>query len=263
MSLVEELLALPLPAAPVREVAVGVRWTAVLAGTDPPRLGLAASLAPTPGTGPLPDLAELIGRDARELVAWLRRPGPPWTSVGMAALNALLPVDPARCREENAERILLARGAGRRVVVVGHFPFTERLRAAAARCDVLELRPRPGDLPAAAAPDVLPGADVVALTGTSLLNHTADRLLALCRPDALVLMLGASTPLAPVLLDRGVDLLCGTLVTDPVAALAAARLGAGFRRIPGRRPVVMGRETREGPREPPRPLGPAGTPPGT
>jgi len=41
---------------------------------------------------------------------------------------------------------------------------------------LLELHLRPGDVPAGQADEVLPQADVVALTGTSLINHTFDDL---------------------------------------------------------------------------------------
>jgi len=244
LNTIDALLASLSGDAPLRDVAVGVRWTAVVTDTTPPRGGIASSLGTGPGEGtasPLPSADELLALSARELAGWLLTQQPPRSSVGMAALNALLEVDLSRCREVNAEQLLLERAPGRRVAVVGHFPFTDRLRAAAAACDVLELRPRPGDLPADAAPEVLPRADVVALTGTSLLNGTFDELIALCRPDAYVVLLGASAPLSPVLFDRGVDVICGTVVTDPLAAAAAARLGAGFRRIPGRRLVAMAR----------------------
>ena len=66
---------------------------------------------------------------------------------------------------------------------------------------MLELAPQAGDLPASAAAEVIPQADVVALTSMTLLNHTFDGLLALRRPDAQVMLLGPSTPLAPLLFD--------------------------------------------------------------
>jgi hypothetical protein len=127
------------------------------------------------------------------------------------------------------------------VAIVGHFPFVERVRQAADVCWVLELRPRPGDLSAAQAKELLPQADVVALTGTSLLNHTFDDLIALCRPEAYVVLLGASAPLSPVLLDRGVDAVSGTKVVDVPAALRAVGEGATFRQIPGKRLLTMTR----------------------
>ncbi len=136
----------------------------------------------------------------------------------------------------------LERGAGRQVAVVGHFPFVEQIRRAAARCWVLELNPRPGDLPAECAGKVLPQADVVALTGISLINHTFDDLLRLCRRDAFIVLLGGSTPLSPVLLDLGVSAVAGTLVIDVPAAVRAISQGAVFPQIPGKRLLTMMRE---------------------
>jgi hypothetical protein len=176
-------------------------------------------------------------------------------SIGMAATNALLagqvPETGTRARDEtgtgardeagigagsefreaNAEEVILARGTGRQVVIVGHFPFVERVRAAAAQCWVLELRPAPGDLPASEAERVLPQADVIALTSTSLLNHTADALIDLCRPEATLLLLGPSTPLAPALFEAGIDVLSGTMVDGLEAVLASVSQGATFRQI--------------------------------
>jgi hypothetical protein len=96
---------------------------------------------------------------------------------------------------------------------------------------VLELRPGPGDLPASRASEVLPQADVVALTGTALINHTLDKLVSLCRPDAFVLLLGPSTPLTPMLFEAGVDAISGTRVHDPELVLRSVAQGATFRQI--------------------------------
>ena len=96
-----------------------------------------------------------------------------------------------------------------------------------------------GDLAASHAHEVLPQADVVALTGTSLINHTFDDLMALCRPDAFVVLLGASAPLSPVLLEHGVDAVSGTQVVDVPAVLGAVGEGATFRQIPGKRLLTM------------------------
>ena len=88
-----------------------------------------------------------------------------------------------------------------------------------------------GDLPASAAAEFIPQADIVALTSMTLLNHTFDGLLALRRPDAQVMLLGPSTPLTPLLFDRGVDLLSGAIVEDIDAVLRGVSQGAGFRQL--------------------------------
>jgi uncharacterized protein (DUF4213/DUF364 family) len=219
--------------APVRRVLVGAFWTVVVLDTDPPRCGLASTLrGGTHEAGPpVPEAGRLLERSGRELTEWLRSSSALEASIGMAAFNALLEVDEAACVEVNAEQVILERGAGRRVVIVGHFPFVERVRRAAAECWVTELHPRPGDVPAERAGEILPQADVVALTGTSLINHTFDGLIRLCRPDAFVLVLGASAPLSPVLFEVGVDAVSGTLVTDPEQVQRSVGQGATFRQI--------------------------------
>lgn len=227
--------------APVKQVLIGVFATAVVLDGNPPRCGLASTTlgAAHHDSTPIPAAGQLEGRSGRELAEWLRSPHPLQASVGMAACNALLEVDEGACLELNAEDLILQRGAGRSVAVVGHFPFVERVRQAAKTCWVLELRPRPGDLAADQASEVLPQADVVAITGTSLINHTFDGLIAQCRPDAFVLLLGASAPLTPVLFERRADAICGARVVDIPTATRAIAQGATFRQIPGKRLLAI------------------------
>jgi hypothetical protein len=177
------------------------------------------------------EAGRLLERSGLELAELLRSDRILEASMGMAAVNALLEVDETALAEVNAEEILLEQGTGRQVAVIGHFPFVERLRAAAADCWVLERDPAPGDLPASEAREVLPRADVVALSGTSLLNHTFDDLVGLCRPGAFVLLLGPSTPLSPVLFEMGVDALSGTRVHDAKLVLKSVAQGATFQQI--------------------------------
>ncbi len=231
--------------APVLQVSVGAFWTAVVLGTDPPRCGLASTIRPAnhPGGPPVSAAGHLVGRSGRELAEWLNSSSTLEASIGMAAFNALLEVNEETCTEINAEKVILAQGSGRRVAIVGHFPFVERVRQKASECWVIELRPRPGDLSADQAARVLPKADVVALTGTSLINHTFDSLIQLCRLDTFVIVLGGSTPLSPVLFDCGVDAVAGTRVVDVPAAMRSTSQGATFRQIGGKKLLTMTRET--------------------
>ena len=240
-AIIEKVLAGLDADAPVRSVVVGAFWTAVVLETDPPRCGLASTLRAETG-GPWPPVVQagkLPLDSGRTLAELLRSERLLEASIGMAAANALLAGQVPETgtgagsdfREANAEEVILAQGAGRQVAIVGHFPFVERVRAAAAQCWVLELRPAPGDLPASKAEQVLPQADVVALTSTSLLNHTADALIDLCRPEATLLLLGPSTPLTPGLFEAGIDVLSGTVVIDLETVLPSVSQGATFRQI--------------------------------
>jgi uncharacterized protein (DUF4213/DUF364 family) len=230
----------------VVDVRIGALWTVVAVETE---RGLRAGLASTQtahvlehGRPLVREAGDLLAKRAGDL-ARLALPGSGATlterSLGFAALNALMEIDIAACAERNAEEIIVERGTGRNVAIVGHFPFVSRVRAVAGACWVLELEPQAGDLPAARAPDVLPKADVVAITGQTLVNCTFEGLVALCRPEAYVVVLGPTTPLSRVLFDYGVDAVSGTVVVDVAAVLLAASQGANFRQMPGRRLLTI------------------------
>jgi uncharacterized protein (DUF4213/DUF364 family) len=149
----------------------------------------------------------------------------------MATLNALLPHQPDSWVDLNAEDVIASHGAGQSVALIGHFPFVERLRTKVGQLTVLELNPHPGDVAASTASDVLPQAHVVAITGMTLLNHTFDSLLKFCPPDSLAILLGPSVPLTPIFFEWGVDILCGSIVTEIDSVMAAVRQGATFRQV--------------------------------
>lgn len=235
MKIIDDLL-VTLPDGLLREVRVGAFWTAVVvevAGVQ--RCGLASTLSGSPdhhhGEPAVRDAGRLTERSAREVAGLARSGSPMETSIGMATINALLPPRQDAWVEINAEQVIARHGAGKRVAVVGHFPFIPRLREQVGKLWVLELRPVGDDLPADAAADVIPQADVLAITGTTLLNRTFEGLMALRRPEALVLVLGPSTPLSPVLFEHGVHILSGSVVEDTASVLRAVSQGANFRQI--------------------------------
>lgn len=234
MKMLAELLD-TLPDGPVLEVRIGLHWTAVIVETGGvQRCGLAS----TWGSGghhrdgpDVPQAGQLTNYSGLELAGLALLDQPTLASVGVAALNALLPRHPELWVETNAEEELAARGAGKRVVLVGHFPFVARLRERVGELVVLEQDPGPGDLPAVAASDYIPLAQVVAITGMTLVNHTLEGLLALCPPDAYVLVLGPSTPLSPALFNHGIDLLSGAVVTAVEPVLRILSQGGNFRQM--------------------------------
>jgi len=195
-------------------------------------MGLCSRAAPhseSPATGlhTLPAWA----KEAAELLMG-RGDGPDSAAFGMAAVNMLLP-PPAKAMAMKAQELILAKGRGKKVAVVGHFPFVERMGDEFEALWVIEKEPRPGDRAEHEADKLLPRADVVALTGTSLLNGTCERLLRLCRPDAFTLMLGPSTPFAPCLFDWGLRALGGARVTNPELAAQGILEGRPFKTLPG------------------------------
>lgn len=233
-----------LPAdAPVTDVRIGTHWTVVVVERqNGRRAGLAATqvaIGPEHGRPSIRDAGNLLGKTGLELAQLALSESPAERSLGFAAINAMLDDQWPSSMDQNAEEIILRMGKEKRVAIVGHFPFVAKVRHQAKECWVLELNPGPEDVPASRAPELIPQADVVAITGMTLVNHTFDSVASLCRPDAYVLVLGPSTPLSPVLFDYGVDVLSGTTVVDIPSILRGVSQGATFRQLSGRRLVTM------------------------
>lgn len=179
-------------------------------------------------------------RSAMEIAVMLIDPLPDLPdsmSFAMAAVNSLLPI-PEDALHLRAQEIILRHGRGKNVAVIGHFPFVDRVGPEVRNLWVLENFPRPGDLPAEAAEEMLPQADVVAITATTLLNGTCAGLLGYIPKDSFVIMLGPSTPFAPCLFDWGIDALAGSLVRDNSLLTSLMVKGVPRRQLEGIEPLV-------------------------
>lgn len=239
--IIEDLLAaLPERPVPVRSVLVGVHWTAVCSTG----CGLATTMAadkPHDHTAVVRDVGRLHTKSAQELAALALSENTLEAGIGVAAINSLLEVNEQDAVEMNAAEVLMKWGAGKNVALVGHFPFIPRLRRVASNLWVIEQHPVGEDYPASSAADLIPRADVVALTGSALINHTLDDLISLSNPGALVVILGPSTPLSPVLFDHGATIIAGSRVTDEDTVLSCAGQGATFQQVKGVRLLAFTR----------------------
>lgn len=234
MQILEQILH-TLPSGQVKEVRIGIHWTAVVVKTEGEmRCGLASTLHARHDhrrTAEVPQAGELENISANELAKAAIGSAPVMASLGLAAINALLPRQPHQWNEENASEIIARFGAGKRVVMVGRFPFAAELLPKVGELFVLEQDPGPDDLPADSAPDVLPDAAVVAITGMTISNHTLEGLLSLCNPQAKVILLGPSTPLSPIFFEHGVDVISGAVVTAIEPVLRIVSQGGNFRQV--------------------------------
>ena len=213
----------------VREVYTCVFWTAVVSK----HCGLASTFREEhPNHVMVRGVGDLRNRSALKLAEYAKSDNLLEASIGMATINSLIDIDETKCDAENALDVLIEKGEGKHVAVVGHFPWIPKLRKVARKLWVLEQRPQAGDLPAEAAEDILPKADVVAITGTSLINHTAEKLLDLAK-GSFVVMVGPTSPLSPVLFDWGVDVVSGTKVVEPEKVLRSISEGAIFPQVQG------------------------------
>ncbi len=222
----------------VREVHSCVLWTAVVSRN----CGLASTFREEhPHHGRVRDAGNLRGKSALELAGYAKSDNLLEASIGMATINSLIDIDEDKCVTENALDALARKGRDKNIAIVGHFPWITDLRKVARKLWVIEQRPREEDLPAEAAEDILPKADVVGLTGTSFINHTIEKLLDLSKGSFIVLV-GPTSPLSPVLFDYGVDIIAGTKVVDPEKAIRCISEGAMFRQVEGVELVNMAKE---------------------
>ena len=237
MSILDDLLSELHMDAPVRTVLVGAHWTVVCSR----HCGMEATLMDdhAHGHSQVRDVGHLHSKTACQLADYAHSDNLLEASLGVAAINSLLDVDESQAVEINAVDVLIEHGCGKNVALIGHFPFIPKLRPVVGQLWVIEQRPAEDEYPAESATNLIPQADVVAITSSTLINHTLDKLLSLCRSDALVMMLGPSTPLSPVLFNHRVSILSGSRVIDETAVLQTVGQGATFQQVEGVRLLTL------------------------
>jgi uncharacterized protein len=221
---------------PVKNIHACAYWTAVISKN----CGLSSTFreaGPSHERG-VRDVGNLTQKTALELAEYAKSDSLLEASIGMATINSLIEVDESKCVEKNAFDILVEKGGGKNVAVVGHFPWIPKLKNKVITLWVLEQNVRDGDLPAHEADRVLPQCDVVGITGTSFINHTLEGLLSLCK-KAYIVMIGPTTPLSPILFDHGIHVICGTKVIDPERLIRFISQGATFKEVSGVRLLTL------------------------
>lgn len=178
---------------------------------------------------PLP--GKLAGRSVKAYLEDIFKGSIMKKTLGIATLNALS----ASCWElmqQKGYQMELGRDAfemididpSQKTVVVGALvPVIRRLMAARADFHILELDKatlKPDELPyfaeASRAPELVPDADLLVITGTTLLNDTLPGLLELAKPGARIVVTGPTVSMLPdAFFKRGVTALGGILVTRP------------------------------------------------
>ncbi|MBT8763950.1 DUF364 domain-containing protein [Desulfohalobiaceae bacterium Ax17] len=183
-----------------------------------------------------------LHKSARETARLLLSSNPFEASLGLACVNSLLKIDNIPHQKNiKAQDLIVRFGENKNVAVIGHFPFVNRIRHKFANFWVLEKRPCPGDIYENEAPTVLPKADVVAITATTLANNTLATILQLTSPHSLKIMLGPSTPLTPILFELGIDVLAGITVLDKEKVKQSISAGLPFKMVEGVQRVVWAR----------------------
>lgn len=190
--------------------------------------------------GSMPLSGRLTGRPADEYLADVASDNPLKKTLGIAALNALslrlVEAGRAAPYELGGDAFdeIEVRPGDRGAVVGALVPALKRFARLGIDYTVLELddrtlrgAERDHYAPADRYPEVLPNADVVIMTGVTLLNDTLPDLLAHVKPGARVSLAGPTVSmLAEPLLRRGVTMVGGIVVTEPDRCLDLLAEGA-------------------------------------
>ncbi len=224
----------------VKAVHVGFFTTAVVSSLSGGRVscGLASTIRTSECLEPVKFAGSMRGLQIKELARLALSNNSLEASIGLAAVNSALP----ECgyEEGNAEELIAQKAGGNRVAIIGHFPFTQRIRESAKELWVFELEPKDEkDLPPEKMPELLSRADIIAVTAMTLINHTFESIVFRCRKGSFKILLGPSAPLSPVLFEYGVDIIAGTKVTDAPVLIRHLSEGSNFRSLPGKKLVIM------------------------
>jgi uncharacterized protein (DUF4213/DUF364 family) len=193
----------------------------------------------------MPYPGRFSGHSAGEFLRDLPSAPPLKKAVGIAILNALS----ASCGKRHPENDYIRETGwdaletlplpdeGYVVVIGALVPVLKRLKTRGKPFGILELDLRtlkPDELPYAIPKDKADAeiyrADMLIITGTTLLNNTLEPLLALARPSASIIVVGPTASMLPdAFFRRGVTVLGGDIVTHPDELLdTIAEGGSGY-----------------------------------
>jgi len=137
MNILTDIIATLDLSAEVRDIRQGVFHTGVLTR----RCGLAATL-PKDALKQTPPLIKepgrLLEKSASGLVQMAFSDSILEAAIGLASINSLIEVDKERCVELNGGDLLVEKGKGKNVVIIGHFPFIDKLRGISSELTIIE-----------------------------------------------------------------------------------------------------------------------------
>lgn len=249
--LVKEKLAADYEAISVERVVIGVFFSGIKLSNG------SAGLSYTPvkdvpeavccpsSAGRIFDPFKIKGMPADHVLTALNSKEPIKAAVAIAALNALSAVcwergltDDYRIQIDTDAVDAVRMPAERSVAVIGAFvPVLRKLKARGGRWWVIEQDPRTlkADeldhfISADQSRQTIAAADVLIITGVTLVNHTLEPILEAARPDAEIAVIGPTASLLPdALFTRGVRVMGGVQVKKPDELLdILAAGGSGY-----------------------------------
>ena len=160
------------------------------------------------------DVARWRGRPVRGLVrSGLSSGNPVVRAAALACLNGSIRPGPSAWDGKATDPF---REAARRerTCFVGHFDEAARWRDAGDPVTIVELDPQPGDVRWEDADAELARASLVFITGFTLLNGTFDQVITRTPNARRRILMGPSVPCSATLLEFGIHVVAGSLVTD-------------------------------------------------
>lgn len=197
----------------VRRIMRGKAWTG--AELDNGSFGIAMRTAGQSIKRLFPSLVGMeAAAAAKAVMSWNMEEA----SEGMAVINAYYN-SPSRmeslgCRDDYDRRVTAGMETeGKKVALIGHLKLHPDALRGAKEIYIIERDPREGDYPDSACEYILPGCDIVIITGSAAVNKTMPRLLELAEA-AQTIVVGPTVPLCPELKNCGISRLSGLVVTD-------------------------------------------------
>lgn len=203
----------------IRDYYLGHNWTMIR--TDN---GVGISMTVHDSSRPKEYTGEIIGEKLKTIAQCSKSWNFTEASIGVAAINAYyntvdnvskfgLISEDIGCKEKEAFLTYQEEVKGKKVAVIGHFPFLENKFQPICNLAILERSPIEGDYPDSACEYILKEQDYVFITGVTLINKTLPRLLEICK-DVKVVLVGPSVPIAYSIIEKGVYDISGFVAID-------------------------------------------------
>ncbi|MEM7553109.1 MAG: DUF364 domain-containing protein [Cyanobacteria bacterium P01_A01_bin.84] len=216
----------------VQEILIGLTWTFCQGE------GTGLCMSPGTATRTLPWSGTLVHKPISELAPWLVSWNPYQATVGMAAINSVInqtnplpntgtPLSPDSSANLAVFEHFLPQIRNQKVCIIGRYPGLDKYKHEM-QMNVIELQPTKEDFPAPASEYLLPEADWVFLTATSIVNKTFPRLVELAQNAQLVLM-GPTLPWLTEFGEMGINYLAGVQVSNLSALRQTVAEGGGVR----------------------------------
>lgn len=211
----------------ISDALLGLSWSSIsvnnLSADDPMLSSTGLCFSPVESARNISWSGRLCDNAANDLLPWIHSWNFSEVVVGLATANAVLNYNNS-CLQES--QVIMNDAPANlsvfehfsdqlkdaNVVIIGRYPGIERFKSKF-QFICIERRPSGDDLPDVAANFLLPKADWVFITASSLANKSLPQLLWLAR-DAKIVLMGPSLPWLYDWADFGINYLCGVAVKD-------------------------------------------------